>query len=61
MTYYSYDKVNTMSYQRSLLMLYSLRHIAPKSKFTHALQLDLFEHIIPPSLIWDVLTETQGS
>jgi len=34
--------------------------MAPKSKFTHALQLHLFEHIIPASLIWDVLTETGG-
>src|SRR6266571_7931927 len=60
MTSSSYDQVNTMSSQRSLLMLYSLRHMAPKSKFTHALQLHLFEHIIPASLIWDVLTETGG-
>jgi transposase IS4-like protein len=60
MTYYSYYKVNRMSYARSLLMLYSLRHIAPKSKFTHVLHLDIFEHLIPPSLIADVLTETQG-
>jgi Insertion element 4 transposase N-terminal len=41
-------------------MLYSLRHIAPQSKFAHALHLDIFEHLIPPTLIGDVLTETQG-
>jgi hypothetical protein len=61
MTYYSQYKVNTMSYRRSLLMLYSLRHIALERKFTHALHLDIFEHIIPPSLIGDVLSQTQGS
>ena len=60
MTYYSYYKVNMLSYARSLLMFYSLRHIAPESKFTHALHLDLFEHLIPPSLIGEVLTETHG-
>jgi hypothetical protein len=60
MTYYSYSKVNMMSYQRSLPMLYSLRHIAAESKFAHLLHLDIFEHIIPPRLIEDVLTETQG-
>ena len=42
-------------------MLYSLRHIAPESKFVHALHLDVFEQIIPAPLIWDVLTETQSS
>ncbi len=42
-------------------MFYSLRQIAPESKFAHALHLDVFEHLIPPSLIGDVLTETQGS
>jgi hypothetical protein len=41
-------------------MLYSLRHIAPESKFVHALHLDVFEHIIPAALIWDVLTETES-
>jgi len=41
-------------------MLYSLRHIAPQRKFAHALHLDIFEHLIPPTLIGDVLTETQG-
>jgi hypothetical protein len=41
-------------------MLYSLRHIAPESKFAHALHLDIFEHLIPPSLIADVLSETQS-
>ena len=60
MTYYSDYNVNTMSYPRSLLMFYSLRHIAPESKFAHALHLDVFEHLIPPSLIWEVLTETQS-
>src|SRR5918911_1527478 len=60
MTYYSEYKLNTMSYLRSLLMLYSLRHIAPESKFVHALHLDVFEQIIPAALIWDVLTETQS-
>ena len=60
MTYYSYYKVNMLSYARSLLMFYSLRHIAPESKFTHALHLDLFEHLIPPSLIGEVLTETHA-
>jgi len=60
MTYYSYDKVNMMSYTRSLLMFYSLRHIAPESKFTHALHLDIFEHLIAPSVIEEVLTETYG-
>jgi Insertion element 4 transposase N-terminal/Transposase DDE domain len=39
-------------------MCYSLRHIAPESKFTHALHLDIFEQIIPPGLIGEVLTET---
>jgi Insertion element 4 transposase N-terminal/Transposase DDE domain len=48
-----------MFYRRSLFMLYSLRHIAPQSKFAHELHLDIFEHIIPPTLIADVLTETQ--
>lgn len=60
MTYYSDYNVNMMSYARSLLMLYSLRHIAPQSKFVHALHLDIFEQLIPPTLIEDVLTETQG-
>src|SRR2546428_5511418 len=60
MTYYSDYKVNTMSYQRSLLMWYSLRHIAAESKLAHLLHLDICEHIIPPRLIEDVLTETQG-
>ena len=60
MTYYSAYKVNTMSYARSLLMFYSLRPIAPESKFVHLLHLDIFEHIIPPRLIEEVLTETQG-
>ena len=58
MTYYQCTW-NTMYYPRSLLMLYSLRHIAPESKFVHALHLDVFEHIIPAALIWDVLTETE--
>jgi hypothetical protein len=35
-----------MSYPRSLLMFYSLRHIAPESKFAHVLHLDIFEHIM---------------
>ncbi len=60
MTYYSAYKVNTMSYARSLLMFYSLRHIVPESKFVHLLHLDIFEHIIPPRLIGEVLTETQS-
>lgn len=60
MTYSCHCKLQTMSYLRSLLMLYSLRHIAPQSKFAHALHLDIFEHLIPPTLIGDVLTETQG-
>ncbi len=60
MTYYSAYKVNTMSYPRSLLMFYSLRHIAPESKFAHALHLDIFEHLIPPALIGEVLSETQS-
>lgn len=60
MTYYSYYNVNMMSYARSLLMLYSLRHIAPESKFAHALHLDIFEQLIPPTLIGEVLTETQS-
>ena len=60
MTYYSAYKVNTLSYTRSLLMFYSLRHIAPESKFAHLLHLDIFEHIIAPSLIGEVLTETQS-
>jgi hypothetical protein len=41
-------------------MFYSLRHLAPESKFCHALHLDVFEQIIPAALIRDVLTETQG-
>jgi len=41
-------------------MLYSLRHIAPHRKFAHELHLDIFEHIIPPSLMADVLTETHS-
>ncbi len=41
-------------------MSYSLRHIAPQSKFAHALHLDIFEQLIPPTLIGDVLTETQS-
>ena len=41
-------------------MFYSLRHIAPESKFAHALHLDVFEQIIPAALIRDVLTETQS-
>jgi len=41
-------------------MLYSLRHIAPHRKFAHELHLDIFEHIIPPSLIADVLSETHS-
>lgn len=41
-------------------MFYSLRHIAPESKFTHALHLDIFEHLIPLTLIGEVLSETQG-
>ena len=60
MTYYSAYKVNTMSYARSLLMFYSLRHIVPESKFVHLLHLDIFERIIPPRLIGEVLTETQS-
>ena len=60
MTYYSQYQLNTMSYRRSLLMFYSLRHIAPESKFCHALHLDVFEQIIPAALIRDVLTETQS-
>src|SRR6266487_1714996 len=60
MTYYSHDTLNTLSYLRSLLMNYSLRHLAPDRKFCHALHLDVFEQIIPAALIQDVLTETQG-
>ncbi len=60
MTYYCQCKLQPLSYLRSLLMLYSLRHIAPQRKFAHALHLDIFEHLIPPTLIGDVLTETQG-
>lgn len=41
-------------------MFYSLRPIAPESKFAHALHLDVFEQIIPAVLIRDVLTETQS-
>ncbi len=40
-------------------MFYSLRHIAPESKFTHALHLDVFEQIIPAALIREVLSETR--
>ena len=47
MTYYSHYKVNTLSYLRSLLMSYSLRHLVPDRKFCHALHLDIFEQIIP--------------
>jgi hypothetical protein len=60
MTYYSHCKLKTMSYLRSLLMFYSLRHLAPESKFCHALHLDVFEQMIPAALIREVLTETQG-
>ena len=60
MTYYSHYKVNTLSYLRSLLMSYSLRHLVPDRKFCHALHLEVFEQIIPAALIRDVLTETQS-
>src|SRR5260370_13659666 len=60
MTYYSHYTLNRLSYLRSLLMNYSLRHLVPDRKFCHALHLDVFEQIIPATLIWDVLTETQG-
>src|SRR6266568_3270870 len=60
MTYYSHYKLNTLSYLRSLLMNYSLRHLVPDRKFCHALHLDVFEQIIPSALIREVLTETQG-
>ena len=60
MTYYSHYKVNTLSYLRSLLMRYSLRHLVPDRKFCHALHLDVFEQVLPAALIRDVLTETQA-
>src|SRR5260370_34812335 len=59
MTYYSHYTLNIVSYLRSLLMIYSLRHFVPDRKFCHALHLDVFEQMILASLIRDVLTETQ--
>lgn len=41
-------------------MLYSLRQIAPESKFSHLLHLDVFEQIIPVALIREVLSQTQS-
>jgi hypothetical protein len=40
-------------------MFYSLRQIAPESKFSHLLYLDVFEQIIPLALICEVLSQTQ--
>ena len=37
-------------------MSYSLRQIAPESKFCHDLHLDVFDHIIPISVISEVLS-----
>lgn len=37
-------------------MSYSLRQIAPESKFCHDLHLDVFDHIIPASVISEVLS-----
>jgi hypothetical protein len=38
-------------------MSYSLRQIAPQSKFCHGLHLDVFDHIIPVSVISHVLSD----
>src|SRR5260370_2473267 len=60
MTYYAAYKVNALHDRGSLLMFYSLRDIAAESTFAQALHLDIFEHLIPPALIGEVLSETQS-
>jgi hypothetical protein len=59
MTYYRQWKLHSIVSPRSLPMFYSLRQIAPESKFSHLLYLDVFEHIIPLALICQVLSQTQ--
>jgi hypothetical protein len=39
-------------------MSYSIRHLAPESVFCQELNLDIFTHIISPTMIGDVLTDT---
>jgi Insertion element 4 transposase N-terminal/Transposase DDE domain len=41
-------------------MSYSIRHLAPESSFCQELHLDVFDHIIAPTLIGDVLTDTHS-
>jgi hypothetical protein len=41
-------------------MSYSLRQIAPESKFCHDLHLDVFDQIIPVSLISEMLSQCQA-
>jgi hypothetical protein len=43
---------------RSALMPYSLRQITPESKFCHDLHVDIFDQILPVSLISEVLILT---
>ena len=61
MTYSSQWKLHSIVSPRSLPMFYSLRQIAPESKFSHLLYLDVFEQIIPLALICEVLSQTRAA
>ena len=41
-------------------MSYSIRHLAPESVFCQELNLEIFTHIISPTMIGDVLTDTKS-